>query len=201
MSSNDELQRFVFEGAGVRGAVVHLDASWHAVLERHPYPPAVQRPLGQALAAAVLLSSTIKFEGALILQVQAEGPLRTLVVQATDQRTLRGLAHWDGDVRIIRPLVYARETQTAAFATEAGLPVVPDSCPACFGAPTQRLHMKQLLAAEERANPHLYANLLHAMRPLMGEQQQRPRRGVQGDDGSPHRRRGTEKPEEEHRQE
>jgi len=81
-----------------------------------------------------------------------------------------------GDVRIIRPLVYARETQTAAFAAQAGLPVVPDSCPACFGAPTQRLHMKQLLAREERAYPHLYANLLHAMRPLMGEQRARAHR-------------------------
>ncbi len=79
-----------------------------------------------------------------------------------------------GDVRIIRPLVYVRETQTAAFAAQADLPVVPDSCPACFSAPTQRQHMKQLLAAEERVNTHLYANLLHAMRPLMGEQ--RPRR-------------------------
>lgn len=82
----------------MRGALVHLDASWQAVLERHPYPPAVQRPLGHALAAAVLLSSTVKFEGALILQVEASGPLRTLVAQATDQRTLRGLARWEGDV-------------------------------------------------------------------------------------------------------
>lgn len=98
MDGSDQLRRFVFEGARVRGAVVHLDASWLAVLDRHSYPPAVQRPLGQALAAAVLLSSTIKFEGALILQVEAEGPLRTLVAQATDQRTLRGLARWAGEV-------------------------------------------------------------------------------------------------------
>ncbi|MEJ1497142.1 MAG: ATP-binding protein, partial [Candidatus Sedimenticola sp. (ex Thyasira tokunagai)] len=54
-----------------------------------------------------------------------------------------------GDVRIIRPLVYSRETQTAAFAASSDLPVVPDSCPACFDAPTQRMHMKQLLAREE----------------------------------------------------
>ena len=83
-------------------------------------------------------------------------------------RTMK--AHYrndDGDVRVIRPLVYCRETQTGAFARNAGLPVVPDSCPACFSAPTQREHMKQLLAREERANPHLFANLLHAMRPLM----------------------------------
>ena len=98
MDGRDQLRRFVFEGAGVRGAVVHLDASWRGVLDRHPYPPAVQPPLGQVLAAVVLLSSTIKFEGALILQVEAQGPLRTLVAQATDRRTLRGLARWEGDV-------------------------------------------------------------------------------------------------------
>jgi len=73
-----------------------------------------------------------------------------------------------GDLRVIRPLVYVRETQTAAFAAAADLPVVPDSCPACFSAPTQRAHMKTLLACEERAHPNLFANLLSAMRPLMG---------------------------------
>ena len=95
-------------------------------------------------------------------------------------RTMR--AHYvnnDGDIRIIRPLVYCRETQTGAFARAAGLPVVPDSCPACFSAPTQREHMKRLLAEEERANGHLFANLLHAMRPLMGELRQRADRGGQ----------------------
>jgi tRNA(Ile)-lysidine synthase TilS/MesJ len=74
-----------------------------------------------------------------------------------------------GDIRIIRPLAYARETQTAAFADSAKLPIVPDSCPACFSAPTQREHMKTLLAREEKDHPNLFANLLHAMRPLMGE--------------------------------
>ena len=74
-----------------------------------------------------------------------------------------------GDVRIIRPLVYARERQMRDFAEQAALPVVPDSCPACFSAPTQREHMKQLLAREERGTPQLFANLLHAMKPLMLE--------------------------------
>lgn len=73
-----------------------------------------------------------------------------------------------GDLRVIRPLVYVRETQTAAFAAAAGLPVVPDSCPACFSAPTQRAYTKHLLAGEERNHPRLFANLLSAMRPLMG---------------------------------
>jgi tRNA 2-thiocytidine biosynthesis protein TtcA len=74
-----------------------------------------------------------------------------------------------GDVRIIRPLAYVRETMTAAFSKEAQLPIIPDSCPACFSAPTQREHFKALLASEERNNPQLFAKLLHAMRPLMGD--------------------------------
>jgi len=74
-----------------------------------------------------------------------------------------------GDIRIIRPLVYAREAQTGSFAREADLPIIPDSCPACFTAPTQREHMKQLLATEERGNKNLLASLLTAMRPLMTE--------------------------------
>ncbi|MBL3528469.1 MAG: tRNA 2-thiocytidine biosynthesis protein TtcA [gamma proteobacterium endosymbiont of Lamellibrachia anaximandri] len=85
-------------------------------------------------------------------------------------RTMK--AHYqnnDGDIRIIRPLVYCRESQTGAFAKEAGLPVIPDSCPACFTAPTQRAYMKQLLAREEQQNKHLFANMLHAMKPLMDE--------------------------------
>lgn len=74
-----------------------------------------------------------------------------------------------GDIRIIRPLVYCRETQTRAFAEQAGLPIIMDNCPACFTAPTQRAYMKQLLAREERQNRHLFANMLHAMKPLMDE--------------------------------
>lgn len=72
-----------------------------------------------------------------------------------------------GDLRIIRPLVYCRERQTRAFAEAAGLPVIPDNCPACFSMPTRREHMKALLAQEEAAHSHLFANLLTAMRPLL----------------------------------
>ncbi|CAI8833278.1 Hsp33 family molecular chaperone HslO [Methylocaldum szegediense] len=98
MSDFDSFQRFLFEDLGIRGELVRLDSSWQAVLERHSYPPAVSSQLGQALAAVLLLSATIKFRGSLILQAQARGPLHTLVAQATHQRTIRGLAHWNGEV-------------------------------------------------------------------------------------------------------
>jgi len=74
-----------------------------------------------------------------------------------------------GDLRVIRPFVYVRERQTRDFAERAKLPVTQDNCPACFRVPTQRLHMKQLLAVQEKDHPRLFDSLLAAMRPLMGE--------------------------------
>lgn len=97
MTEQDSFRRFLFEEIGVRGELVRLDSSWQAVLERHSYPEGVRHQLGQALAAVVLLSATIKFKGSLILQARGAGPLHTLVVQATHQRTIRGLAQWRDD--------------------------------------------------------------------------------------------------------
>ena len=98
----------------------------------------------------------------LLMSIFHSGQLRTMKAHYLND---------EGDLRIIRPLVYCRETQTGAFALQAGLPVIPDSCPACFTAPTQRAHMKRLLSQEEQQNKHLFANILHAMRPLMDELQ------------------------------
>jgi tRNA 2-thiocytidine biosynthesis protein TtcA len=81
----------------------------------------------------------------------------------------------EGDIRVIRPLAYCRERQTADFARRADLPIVKDSCPACFSAPTRRAHMKELLAREEADYPHLFASLLHAIRPLLTEEKSEDR--------------------------
>ncbi|TNF99432.1 MAG: tRNA 2-thiocytidine biosynthesis protein TtcA [Gammaproteobacteria bacterium] len=74
-----------------------------------------------------------------------------------------------GDLRVIRPFVYVRERQLAEFAKKAGLPVIIDNCPSCFEKPTQRQHMKELLAAEEKENNQLFSSLLSTMRPIMKE--------------------------------
>ncbi|PAA80656.1 hypothetical protein BOX15_Mlig012232g2, partial [Macrostomum lignano] len=73
-----------------------------------------------------------------------------------------------GDLRVIRPFVYVRESSTREFADLAGLPVIPDNCPACFRTPTERFRVKQLLAEQECQFPDLYASLRSCMRPLYG---------------------------------
>ncbi len=97
MPDRDSLRRFLFERLAARGEIAHLDVAWRTVLERRAYPPAVRQALGEATAAAALLSATIKFDGLLTLQIQASGPLRLVVVQVTSEQTLRALARWDGE--------------------------------------------------------------------------------------------------------
>jgi molecular chaperone Hsp33 len=106
ITSPDCLHRFVFDGAPVRGEIVHLDATWRAVRDRHDYPLALRSVMGELMAAAALLSSTIKFTGSLILQVQGSGPVKLLVVECTSDQTMRATAKWDeplpdGDFRAL----------------------------------------------------------------------------------------------------
>jgi molecular chaperone Hsp33 len=95
---NDTLQRFVFEGAPVRGEVAHLNATWRAVLERHEYPPVLRVILGELMAAGALLAATLKFDGSIILQLQGNGPVKLIVVECTSEQTLRATAKWDGEL-------------------------------------------------------------------------------------------------------
>jgi molecular chaperone Hsp33 len=98
MHDRDLHQRFLFEYLAVRGELVHLNQSWQEILKRHKYPDNIQKILGEMAAAAVLLSATLKFKGSLIMQIQGSGPLSMAVIEATSERTLRGLAQWEGDI-------------------------------------------------------------------------------------------------------
>jgi molecular chaperone Hsp33 len=97
MSDTDTLQRFLFERSGVRGELVRLSATWQAVCARQAYPPAIGRVLGEMMAAAALLAATLKFQGALVMQIQGSGPLRLLVVECTAGLALRATAQWAGE--------------------------------------------------------------------------------------------------------
>lgn len=93
-----------------------------------------------------------------------------------------------GDVRVIRPFVYLRETQTRDFSVAAKLPIINENCPACFEQPKvryptvspsseafrhaswllqERARVKQVLAQEESMIPALFYNLRKALMPLM----------------------------------
>lgn len=95
MQERDSLRRFLFENLDIRGEIAHLDSTWQAVLERRQYPAAISHVLGEAMAAAALLSASIKFDGGLLtLQLQSKGLLSLLVVHCSSNGLLSGMARW-----------------------------------------------------------------------------------------------------------
>jgi len=94
-ADTDRVRRFLLEEFPVRGQLVQLEASWAALREHAAYPEPVRDLLGQAVAAAVLLASTLKFEGGLTLQMQGNGAVSLLVAQCTHDFRIRAVAHFD----------------------------------------------------------------------------------------------------------
>jgi selenocysteine lyase/cysteine desulfurase/tRNA(Ile)-lysidine synthase TilS/MesJ len=72
-----------------------------------------------------------------------------------------------GDVSVIRPLVYCRESLMTEFAKSANLPVINENCPACFEEPKERARVKKLLSREETLYPNLYDHIRRALIPVM----------------------------------
>lgn len=99
MHDSDCLHRFDFEHLPIRGLLIHLDASWRALLEHRNYPPVIRDTLGEAVVASVLLAATIKFDGQLTLQVKGDGPMHLLLAQCTAGLGVRGLARYNETAR------------------------------------------------------------------------------------------------------
>lgn len=87
---DDVLLRFLLPVAGVRGVAVRLDASWRSLAERSAPPAATAGLLGEACAAAALLTGHSKIEGRLSIQLRG-GAISTLFAECTAAGTLRGI--------------------------------------------------------------------------------------------------------------
>ena len=100
-----ELQKFLFDDLPVRGMLVKLTGAWTEILKRRglnsttgAYPAPVQQLLGEMAAAAVLMQSSIKFEGALVLQINGDGPVKLAVAEVLSDLSLRATATVVGEV-------------------------------------------------------------------------------------------------------
>jgi molecular chaperone Hsp33 len=88
----DTLQKFMFENTAVRGELVDVSETWKHVQARRDYPAAVKTILGEMLSAAALLSANLKFNGAIVMQIHGDGPLRLLVVECDSDLNMRATA-------------------------------------------------------------------------------------------------------------
>ena len=89
---SDRLLKFLFKAAPVRGGLVRIDDAWRQMVTLHDYPPVVTRVLGEMVAAGALLATSIKFNGALVMQVHGDGPVKLLVVECLPDLAIRATA-------------------------------------------------------------------------------------------------------------
>ncbi|WP_293266665.1 Hsp33 family molecular chaperone HslO [Neptunomonas sp.] len=98
MSNPDQIQRILFDDLDIRGVLVGLDKTYQDMLDLHDYPAAIRNALGEMLAAVALLSTTLKFDGRLLLQAQGEGNVSALMAEVNNKRQCRGIARYEGDI-------------------------------------------------------------------------------------------------------
>lgn len=93
----DQITPFVFDALPVRGTLIHLSRAWRRMLRDHRYDEVVRETLGHAAAATGLIAQSMKFDGAITLQIQGEGNLHMLVMQCTSELEVRGMASFNED--------------------------------------------------------------------------------------------------------
>ena len=91
----DRVIPFTFEDLPVRGALIRVSHAWRRILKDRDYDHLVQETLGHAAAATGLIAQSLKFDGAVTLQIQGQSGLRMLVMQCTSELELRGMATTD----------------------------------------------------------------------------------------------------------
>jgi molecular chaperone Hsp33 len=142
MARTDTLRRFLFERYPFRGQLVHLGPAWQAMMEHHDYPPQVRDSLGEAVVAAALLSSTLKYDGLLSLQLRGEGPMHLMLVECTDGLAMRAVARFRNppdtrDLRLLSgngTLTVTVESGDAANRYQGIVPLAGDSMGDCLRA-------------------------------------------------------------------
>ena len=100
----DSSQRFLFDGADVRGESVHIAGALGDMLANQTYSHALKSLLGEFAAAAVLISNNLKYEGRIILQARSDRDVSLVMVECSSDRHIRGIARGDLSAEATEPI-------------------------------------------------------------------------------------------------
>lgn len=149
---HDSALRFLLPDAGLRGVAVRLDATWRTLVERSAPPVPLDELLGQACAAAALLTAHVKIEGRLSLQLRG-GPVSTLFAECTADGALRGIVR-------LREGATAPQSDLRALGPEALLAITIEN-PGLGGGDPRR-HMGMVRPTDARLDAALEAYFLQS---------------------------------------
>ncbi|BCE02975.1 Hsp33 family molecular chaperone HslO [Marinicellulosiphila megalodicopiae] len=104
MKNTDQSQTFLFDDTAIRGQIIHLNQSYLDVVDKKNYPTKIRHMLGEFLASVTALSSTLKFEGSLILQAKSQGQVRLIMAECKNREFVRAICHFDENFDEDKPL-------------------------------------------------------------------------------------------------
>lgn len=87
--SMDAALPFTIGGGAFRGRLVRLHTAADAAISRQKQPEAVGRAIGEAMALAAVLGSSLKFDGVITAQTATDGPMSRIVADMTSGGDLR----------------------------------------------------------------------------------------------------------------
>ena len=172
--SDSFIRRFLFEDLDIRGAVVRLGQSWREMQADRAYPATVARLLGEMAAMTAILAGNLKQPGRLSFQLSGHGPLKSLILDCTQDLQMRGMARFDpeiaglagsplpeliGDGRLLLTLDIA----SAQLPYQSFVPLEGDSIAAIFEhylAQSEQLPAKLILAADAETAAGLFLQKL-----------------------------------------
>ena len=91
----DTCVSFHINNGAFRGRLVRLDEVVNTILTKHAYPLPVSAVLAESTALAILLASTLKYDGLFTLQTQSNGPVSMVVVDVTSDGKVRACAQYN----------------------------------------------------------------------------------------------------------
>jgi molecular chaperone Hsp33 len=112
---NNEIHRFLLKESPIRGECVRIADQWQEVVNRHSLPAAVEKALGELTAAALLFSATLKFDGALVLQILGDGPVHLIVVESNSGASVEDGTRFRATAKIRESCDPATISENASF--------------------------------------------------------------------------------------
>jgi molecular chaperone Hsp33 len=96
--SIDSLQRFIFDNADVRGALVSLNQSFFEMVDNQHYGQGKMALLAEFAAATVLLTGHLKIEGAFSLQARGSANVDLVMAECNDVLEYRGIVRGENSL-------------------------------------------------------------------------------------------------------
>jgi molecular chaperone Hsp33 len=96
-AGDDAVLPFEVAPLDVRGRAIQMGPAIDALLARHNYPDSVSRLVAEAVVLAVLLGSSLKFDGKFILQTETDGAVDMLVADYRTGGEVRAYARFDAE--------------------------------------------------------------------------------------------------------